>query len=123
MTALDYSIRSEFWPGFVLVLERSDPETKWDHLDRILDLGQVQFLVQLGFFSNAENCSKLIENYLSETKKSETKKSETEKSEARIGISLEQISTKVVESIGGREAMKILIEKSSKFRPGTFSPG
>ena len=118
MTALDYSIRSEFWPGFVLVLERSDPETKWDHLDRILDLGQVQFLVQLGFFSSPENCSKLIENYLSETKKSET-----EKSEARIGISLEQISTKVVESIGGREAMKILIEKSSKFRPGTFSPG
>ena len=113
MTALDYSIRSEFWPGFVLVLDRSDPETKWDHLDRILDLGQVQFLVQLGFFSNAENCSKLIENYLSET----------EKSEARIGISLEQISTKVVESIGGREAMKILVEKSSKFRPGTFSPG
>lgn len=113
MTALDYSIRSEFWPGFVLVLDRSDPETKWDHLDRILDLGQVQFLVQLGFFSNAENCSKLIENYLSETKKSE----------ARIGISLEQISTKVVESIGGREAMKILVEKCSKFRPGTFSPG
>ena len=110
-TVVEFTTKTEFWPGFILVLERSELDTRWEHLGRILDLGNVQFLVRLGFLGSSENCSKLVDYFLSET----------EKSESRPKINLEQISTKMVEAIGAGETMKILTEKSSNFRTVFFS--
>ncbi len=92
---LEFSIKSKFWPGFVLVLERSDPETRWNHLKTVLEIGQIENLVRLGFFSSEENCSKLFENFLFET----------EKSEKDFELTVEQISMKMFESIGVQVSM------------------
>jgi hypothetical protein len=38
---LDFCLQSEFWPGFVLALEKADAQTRWKHLQKILEQGSI----------------------------------------------------------------------------------
>ena len=84
---------------------------RWIHLPKVLELGNVKTITNLGYLSNADKCSRMIDNYLTES----------EKTENAFETTLEDIAFEMFESIGIESAMKILMEKSSNFKKGTFS--
>ena len=108
---LDFCLQAKFWPGFILALKNSGPEPRWLHLTKILELGNIENIESLGYLSTDDNCSRLIEIYLTESGKSEKE----------FEVSMEQIAFEMIESIGIDNSMKILMQKSPKFKKGTFS--
>jgi hypothetical protein len=108
---LDFCLQAKFWPGFILALGHCGPETRWLQLTKIFELGNVENITSLGYLSTEENCSRLIEMYLTES----------EKREKVVEVTLEQIAFEMIESIGIENSMRILIQKSPKFKKRTFS--